>query len=249
MKIAGQLLLGWGLPNTAPVLAIADREDGTGADATLSGVATGNSVEVWTVKVDADFNSLAATLGGSRTGNGALELELTPGPYWAFARQAGSPVSNLVYFFVTTGDESVQQRILDSVQARLRNLLLENLDSERIVIRAEPWSRNLPKPCCVISPAPEQLDPAAATNLRDQIGYGVVVAFARATHEELEGSRNELYEWRRRAMAAFRNQTLAGVPEVFRCVIEPEPVIDPSAFEHGLDVSSFTIRCLTYESR
>lgn len=253
MRTAGQLLRGWGpIATSTPTLAIADNADGTGATATITGAATGATVEVFTVAVDDDFSSQTAVSGGSRSGNGTVSLDLDPGPYWAFAVATlggASAVSNIVYFFATTGDDATHQRILEAVQSTIRNLSLSGIDSANVLVRATPWDRNLTKPCVVIAPLQEQMPANEGTNTKDQIGYGVIVTFAKATNEDVTTSRNAFLEWRRRAAAAFRNQRLSGVSEVYRCTIEPLPVLLGSAFDKGLDLGGFVIRALAYEAR
>ena len=238
MRVTGQLLRGWGAASStpAPTLAVSDNADGTGAEATISGAASGATVTVYTIAVDDEFSTGAAVSGGSRMGNGTVSLDLDPGVYWVYAvatESGASAASNLVYLCVTTGADSTQQRILEAVQATIRGLSLDGIDSANVYIRSNPWDRDLTKPCVVISQHTEQIPANEGTNLRDQIGYAAIVTFVKKSNEDVTTSRNGYFEWRRRSMAAFRNGRLAGVSEVFRCVVEPLPILHPSGFDKG----------------
>jgi len=92
-----------------PVLSVADNGDGTGAVATVSGSSAGSTNTVYAAPIAAQ-GTLAFAAGGSRAGDGAIDLTLANGDYVVFALSVlgGLPSlpSNFVALWATGGASS-----------------------------------------------------------------------------------------------------------------------------------------------
>jgi hypothetical protein len=261
MSLAGLLLSGFGtgtspLPPDAPILAVADDGDNTGATATITGSSAGSANVVYTRAVSGGIGSTAWVNSGNRTGDGTVSLALAAGYYWARVESTlNSQVvnSNVVYFVVTTGDDPVFSQCLDGVLARLQGMTFAGLNTANFTRRKLPWNRKLTanevKPGAFITPAPERQDSRAGTNQRDDVGYGVAIVVVRVSNKDLISNEDATLLWRQQINKAFRNQRLDGVVENWKCEVEPGSVFNSSLFGDGYDVFSMTVRCWCRETR
>ena len=78
-----------------PVLTVADNGDGSGATATISGVASGDSIAVLTSPWKTSGGGLPLTSQGTRTGNGAVSLPVANGTYLARATNTSGGLRRL----------------------------------------------------------------------------------------------------------------------------------------------------------
>jgi hypothetical protein len=81
----------------ALVLSVVDRMDGTGADAAVTGAGGGSTVTLYRKRVTGDFEADAWVASGSRTGDGAIavDVDVTGAQfYWWYAEEEGGAVGN-----------------------------------------------------------------------------------------------------------------------------------------------------------
>jgi hypothetical protein len=143
--------------------------------------------------------------------------------------------------------ESVFERCLNAVAARLQAISLSGIAASSIVVRKLPWNRNQIMPGLFVTPAKETIEPA--TNLRDDVGYGVQLTLVRASNQELSTNLGAELTWREQISRAFREQALAGVAEVYTVRVEPGPVFDAASFANQYDVQTLVLRCVARETR
>lgn len=149
----------------------------------------------------------------------------------------------------------VYSRCLTAVWRRLRNLGLVGIAPTSIVLRKVAWTREfaqgqLSLPGIIVSPEGSESTPlGSGTNLRDDIGYAVLVTILTADNEQLAGSLQAPLEWRETITRVFSQQPLPDVEEVIRCTIEPRAVIGPDAYQRGLLQSSLVLRFVSRERR
>jgi hypothetical protein len=142
--------------------------------------------------------------------------------------------------------------VLSEVQAKIVALALSGLANGNVVVQQVPTDGKnfLPTaayPCVIVAPfAGEVIDPAAGTNLRDDIGYQVVAAILAKDHQDA-GKFNAYLLWRERIRKAFINQGLAAGENIWKCEIRPLDVVERSAW---FDKSTFVSgQVLVFTSR
>lgn len=234
-----------------PTVTVADNGDGTGGVVTIAGSTAGSSNTFYAAPWSGGFVPAAFTLQGSRVGDGSLPVALASGLYWGLVRSnvGGRIVDSLPGGFrLTSGDDSVYYRCLSAVAARLGALGLSGIAGASIIVRKTPWNRNLAVPGIFVTPSSEaHIEPA--TNLRDDVSYGVQLTLVRASNQELSANLATELSWREQVSRAFRENTLAGVDEVYTVRIEPGPVIDVASFAAQYDVQTLVLRCVARETR
>lgn len=242
-----------------PTISVVDQADNTGATATISGADAGTNNVVYTASVDGDLGATSTTWtsGGSRTGDGTVDVNtVTAGYYWMYATSTdgtNTAASTPVYVRVTTGSESTHKDTCDAVLARLQSLTMSGLSSANIKLvklPAEmPSSDTLP--CIHVGPqGRETMDARAGTNVKDDTGYPVlVVIFCADNAQDRTANLNRNLKWREQVAKSLQNQPLAGT-QLFRCEVEPLEIWPPSAVRNAnLFVSGFTVRCFARETR
>lgn len=233
-----------------PTLTLLDNRDGTGATATIAGSSPGSTNTVFAAPWSGGIGGAEWNSEGSCVGDGTLNLAVEAGAYWAYvqSRLAGeSVVSTLVGVSATAGGESVWERCLAAVAAKLQALSLAGIAPSSIVVRKLPWNRNQIKPGLFVTPTQETLSPA--TNLRDDVGYGVQLTLVCASNQDLSANLSTELAWREQVSRAFRESALAEVDEVYTVRIEPGPIIDPASFAAQYDVQTLVVRCVAREAR
>jgi hypothetical protein len=152
---------------------------------------------------------------------------------------------------------SVYWSCLRAVQAQIQALNLPGLTTLSIVIKKLPLDRNmgtapgLALPAVLITPDRETMDPQAGTNSFDDVVYSVrVTMFDRDNQEPTVAANLDRYlAWRQQIARAFRNQTLAGVPEVYSASVEPAEVVNADAWARNLYASALLLRFVSREPR
>lgn len=229
-----------------------DNQDGT-ATASITGSSVGSS-NVVRVQSAGQLGTSVWTVGGSRSGDGSIVVDVDPGFYWAqivSSLNGQAAVSPVVYFRVTDGTPAVWQRCLSAVQARIQALLLDGLDSANVVIAKLPSDQWSTLPAIMISPVDrETLEPTAGTNVRDDVGYPVQITILAADNQEPLADLDRHLGWREQIQRAFRYQRLDAVGEIITTICEPRTVIDPTAWlEQNLYLSAFVLRFVAREPR
>jgi hypothetical protein len=241
-----------------PQLTLTDHADGSGATATITGSAPGSSNTVYVQSFSGDLGGGGWNVGGTRSGDGEVELALAVGHYFACCVSAlgqAQVTSAVSYFLVTDGQESIHTRCLLAAQARIRLLGLEGVANDSVVIEKVAAGRNLGAqvalPAVVLSPHRAAMPAAAGTNSLDDVHYDALVAiFDRDNQEPTLAANLDRHLLRRQQIArAFRNQRLAGVPEVINAEVEPAEGLLDEAWKRELMASAVLLRFTSRESR
>ena len=232
-----------------------DQGDGTGVTLTIAGGGAGDSHTAYVQAFSGGLGSSGTwTSGGSRIGNGAIDLSLTNGHYFGYVVSDGTP-SSVEYFVSTGGTTSVHYRCLDAVRSRILLCDLEDLDDASVIIRQLPSDRGFDDgeytlPGIVISQiGVENQSPAEGTNIRDDVQYPVTITILAAGNQDLVTSQEKYLKWREQINRALRNQRLTGVDEVYRVTVTPGPITSPNAAWNNYYHSQLIIRCVSREIR
>lgn len=148
---------------------------------------------------------------------------------------------------------AVHYRCLEQCHKAVQALDLPGLPQGRVFRRKFPADRDLEPPFIVVSfpvGAVETYEPG--TNDRDDLGYPILVTFAMASNQDLDAGPDfaNFITWRERVMRRFRFQRLDGVPEIFYCRPEPQPILDADLFfDKNLDVGGILFRFISREVR
>lgn len=207
MPAGAYLLLGTpgssGTPPATPDLTVTNNGDGTGATATITGSAIGSSNVVSTAPWIAPGANLTWTAASPRTGDGTVSLSLANGVYVARCQSTlgGLPAADGDQpVFQTTGGTayaSVHKALAEKAASVIRGLLgsaIVGPASNSVRVRKVPYTDDFgsidPNTLAIEGtkkysfPAIlvcyydlETLDPLAGTNVRDEIGYPITVAF------------------------------------------------------------------------
>lgn len=228
-------------------LTITDNADGTGATATVAASSGANTV--YTGRVAGSVGTVAFTLSGSRTGDGAVPLSLSKGMYFAYVLNSGG-LSNFVYFAVTD-----QGAAGDAVGTRCRRAVVDTLallgipPVGKIYEQIVPDESNVKYPCTIVTTDGLQETEQQVMNNRDDVGHPVKVMFC-DRHDKLDPEKLPTYErWRELGQRCFRSGGLAGVPEILICSIENYVIVDPNVRIFQRMVSGFTVRARCREPR
>lgn len=254
------LLRGFGSlgPLWSPRLEVFDHADNTGATATVSEAASGTINWVYVQRFDGNLGGGNWSSAGSVSENGDLDMPLAAGHYFAYAhssRGGAEAVSNIVYFVVTDGLESIHTRCLAAVQAKIRLLALDGLTSSRVVVEKLPVARNLATgvglPAVVLSPHRAAMPLTAGTNTLDDVHYDVLVTIVERDNQEpsLHANLDRHLLWRQQIARAFRNQRLGGVPEVIDAAVEPAEGLADESWKRELMTSALLLRFTSREVR
>lgn len=232
-------------------LSVADQEDGTGATATVSAGAAGATNTVYISPWSGSLIQAAWTEAGERTGNGTIDLTLDEGLYWSVclsvATDGSGTLSDLVGFRVSDGLDPIHYRICVAVKEKIQALSLPDIDAAKVKVLKLPWNvRNeIGTKGIVVSPVRETNKPA--DNHRDDIAWGVQVAFLRAVNEASGADAAMKHSLKNRQLVelAFSDKLLAGVDEVYETTVEPASVYVPPGFESQYDIGILLIRAKT----
>lgn len=231
----------------ALTLTMTDQADGTGATATIAGAGVADTVTVYTQSFDGDLGAGTWATAGTRVGDGTVDATLSTGHYFAYCKDADE-VSPVVYFVVTDGVKAVAQQIDEAVQAKLRLIGLDDIDNDRIVIRDVATDRNLERPCIVVSPIRQVMDPLAGVLHQNDVVYSEQVTIFAADNQANEsGAKYKL--WLQQIARAFRDQELTGVTEVNRCEVVPGPTVPTAYWSDNKYVGALVLKFTTRETR
>lgn len=140
--------------------------------------------------------------------------------------------------------DSLFKQVLDAVKTAIDGLSLSGTPT--VTVQKQPWSPNSVAAGITVCPAVEQL--GDGTNIRNDVGYGVLVAMCQPSNHDLTTGVETLLKWRQKILRAFHNTTaLAAV--AYSSAVEPGPVFDWGAFLNQWDTSILIIRVKTREAR
>jgi hypothetical protein len=254
------------MPLTTPTLAIADNAAvPTGCVATITGSdpASTNTVS-WQAVTQALTQAPSGwTAGGSRTGDGTLNISLPAGIYCFkcdSVLSAQSAVSNLIFLQgLTDGLAAVHERCLLAVEAGLRVLITAGSiplisSVARVYDQVEMNLQGMDLPgiaVCTQLPAGTAAEQfLAGTNLRDDVGYPVYVIFVDRASGEYVTPRPSYLKAREKIGRYFRQQHLASsVAEVYIVRQETGPILKYDRSDYQLVGSVIVLRCVSREQR
>jgi hypothetical protein len=235
-------------------LTITDNADGTGGTCAFVGSdpASTNAIYVYTLADQLGQCALITSFGSATPGDRSGAFSLAAGHYVFCLVSTLAGVSTLeavAYAAITDAADAVQFQILEAVQARLRLLLLSGVEAGSIVVKKLPMQRTikewgLPMPAILVTPIRETMNPAAGTNLQDDVVFPAMLTIIEADNQEatLSLHLDRHTKWRERIERAFHNQRLPGVPAVFNCAVEPADAIIPQAWAQNLYASAIVLK-------
>ncbi len=240
-----------------PELSMVDHADGSGATATITSVEPLANTLLYLRAFSGELGTGDWTAAGSFDPTGELSLVLVPGHYLAYAVSSASgvqTVSDVVYFTVTDGLESIHSRCLAAVQARIRLLALEGVAPQRVIIEKVPVARNLAPenlPTIIVAPKRAAMPAEAGTNGLDDVHYDVLVALVDRDNQQPTdvAQLDRQLLWRQQIARAFRNQRLPGVPEVINSAVEPDDGPHEHGWKHELFNTAIRLRFTSREPR
>lgn len=237
-----------------PTITWVDNAAGTGGTITVAGATALTTNTIMAARWDGGFTSVAWASQGSRSGNGTVAAAVADG-YWFFyclSALAGeiSVISNIIGGVATSGADSISKQVMDAVVTRLQAMTFSGLVGSSIVVRKFPISRNLTKPCILVAPVPERVDPAGGTNERDEILYGVFIGAMQASNQDPTSDHNRILLWRQQIRLALMNHRLTGIASLTgQQYPEMGPPIAQPIWAQGWDVSALTLRVGSRETR
>lgn len=147
------------------------------------------------------------------------------------------------------------ESLLLQVQTVIRNLGLEEISDDSIVVRKFPTNREINKgglnmPAIIISPfRAEKISPVEGTNSKDDVVYPVLVDLVHSSNENQTSNVSEWLWWREVILKKFRHQRLDGINEALTCTVEPLNVYNPAVFAKGYDHSAIVLNFRVREDR
>lgn len=245
---------GGGSAPATPVLTVTDNGNGTGGVATVTGSTAGTTNTVYSQP----NGSTTWTSRGNRTGDGTISMSITTTGRYFFVvlsvNANGTVASNVVDLYITDTTTSVHYRCLVAVQEAIQGLDLTGIADAQIYRMNLPTDRNtqatITLPCVIVSQPGQELE-LEGTNLRDDIGYPVLITFVDKNNQNTTANQARDLLWRQRVYRLFRHQrTITSVTEIERCEVEPGPIIDPGLFQQqNLWIGSLVVRCISREVR
>lgn len=235
------------------------------ATATVSGGTAGRTAQVFYQARSAQVGPGDWTSGGTAVinGSGIATVSVSPsgsyGRYTWFAVQLDGPGTGVENFsqsyfrpLVDPTYRSVWDRCTVAVRDTIDGLTLDGIASAKVV--AEWWPKILrnmtPEPPAVlVAPFASEDYPQTGVNDEDDVGYPVVVVMVDKLNNESAANMTRDLLWREQISRVFRFQRLAGVPEIYNTLIQPDVVVHPDAYAHGLLVSTLLFRFVSREER
>lgn len=147
---------------------------------------------------------------------------------------------------------STHLTIRDAVQSEIRSLALEGVQSSNIVVAKVPTDRKglLPALPGLIISTWGSAKVVGGSNIRDDIGYQILVAMVQASNTDQTENADRASYWSERISRKFRLQRLNGVPSVNTCRLISDVKFDKSAFfDANKDVSVIVLQFENREAR
>jgi hypothetical protein len=238
-------------------LTITDAADGTGGTATIAGSDAGSANTLHFAAFTGAVGTPAWVPAGARTGDGTIPVAPGNGYYlwYAGGLAGGSPaLSNVAYQNLSDASQSVHYRCLLATQAVFQALALVPPEQVLVFQRPvffDPGSRPdaYTLPIVLISPTGREGLAGSLTG-RDDVVYPVAVSITDRKLGAYEADLARDLLWRQKISRAFRNQRLAGVPEVITAGVVPDWILDPGVLAQArLWKSGFLINFTSREPR
>ena len=137
----------------------------------------------------------------------------------------------------------------------MKALALAQLANASVVVLEQPWTRlfegddpRLPLPGILVClTGTERI--TIASNVRDDVGYPVLVSIVAKNNQELRTWLPRYTLWREKIERAFRWGKLPGVQSVISMTIEPGTIVVPEPFARTIWHSALVVRCVSREPR
>ena len=226
-----------------PTVTYVDNANGTNVTATIAGADAGSTNAVLIAPWSGGFVNAAFASVASRVGNGAVTVPATPGLYFAIVQSTLSGVAMSLPggFRATDGEDAIHYQCCEAIQAFIQALSLTGLDSANVKIQKFPKNRDGMAVGCYITPLRESREPADTG--RDEISYRVQVTLVQASDGDLTSNLATELLWRQQITLAMSEHPLTGVEEIHSVIVDPGPVVIPSAFLAQYDISTILLRC------
>lgn len=239
----------------AITLTITDNADGTGGIATVAGSVGGSTNTVYRCQFTGRETTLPWVSLGTITGDGSLSVSGPVKNYWLWyvsnVNGATTTVTAPVLKALTNATyEAVRTRLVNAVRDRLLLLNLARIEDSVFVRNSQddPVGK-YPSAVVIRDGTPDVYQ--GGNNNRDDIGIGIQVLLQ--SDDGTQGDDTAAAErdlWRERCERAFRNQRIAGAPEIYTCTVEPAAMVaEPIPRAYQKTVSAFTIRFVSREIR
>ena len=239
-------------------VTLTDLGNNTGATATIAGSDGGSNNDVYTQNP----RSGAWTLSGSRTGDGAVTLGLARGLYWAYvAGEVGgspavSPVTSSLTAVTRSGDESIQEQLMNAVVAGIQAISPTvtgptwSLSASRVYKQKVGAPHpNMTYPAVVVcAPVAETI--GGGDNLREDYGHPVAVLIVNKSSIDNPDDIPDFTLARDRIIKYFISQhlQLTGI-QTMTCTVEAGPIFNPPDTGFHETISTFTLRFRVRETR
>jgi hypothetical protein len=199
-------------------LLVADRGDGTGGDAQISGAGS-SAVTLYRGAFSGGLGIVQWLPAGTRTGDGAIPVDLAVAgaAYFFWYAAAAGALSPVVYQSLTDGAASVDDRIVDAVVALAQTLMLPGI--AEITRDDVPTMENRYQPCIQVTGYQQIEQDAGGSCGADDVTYPVALWLLSYDRKGVADDRQARL-WRHRIGTAFRAQRLAGVSEVMTCAVD-----------------------------
>lgn len=231
---------------TTMTLQVTDNGDGT-VNWLAVGAGVGQNVALlkapWTFSAGSSLVwAQVATATADGTGN-ASGTNLSAGGYGFYGWQAvrlataatADRLTNTVLRPAVDPSDPVHSRILGAFVSGIRTLNLAGIGNAvgKVFMRWFPdyldgtdntAAGGAGLPMIQVAPYPREVPMGYMTN-RDDVGYPVLVAFFDSAGPKLDNNMPRNLKWRRQVAALFRNQQLAGVPEVVLIDWQPDAIV------------------------
>lgn len=213
-------------------LVIADTADGTGGSATISGSAGGATNTVYYTPWNGVMASVNWTLGGTRTGDGAIPLTIGVG-YFLFQLVSNGVLGPIAYKnFTAPLIDAVHYRLLIGAQTRINELSLVGLDATKILVKWLPRASDVDLamlPLVCISPPGFEVNVSEVMN-QDDFLYPCIVAIMVNQKQDSVANLKTVLKWREQINRALCYQRLAGITEMMWAEPKLMNVVDPESF-------------------
>lgn len=216
-------------------LTILDDADGSGGSAAVAGGGAGDSNTLYRATWTGQTGSLTWTLVGSRTGNGAISIDVAPGFYVFRLDNLAGGVTTVVVAYQPLTDAATKamlDRALDAAVLRIQGLNLAGSPtvSKRWAPRRVSPTETLP--LIAVTPINAESFPGVMT-ATDDIGLPFAVTILDAANQDPTANISRDTLWRERILSALRFQRLAGVAEAYIVQPESSEIFNVPAFDNA----------------
>jgi len=255
-------------------LQVIDNLNGT-ATATVGAAGAGATVGFYYSPMTVQAGGGTAwTLAGTATANGAGTAALTTGSIaygyylWTAARLPTATtvdaLARVVFRPLVDPTDPIHNRILDAVVTAIRGLNLSGIGSDATKVFKRWVPVYLPGldddgtagqggagaglPMIQVAPFDRET-PLGQLTGKDDVGYPVLVGMYDRPGAKLDENMPRALKWRRQVAARFRNQQLAGVPEVVLTDWKPDLIVNPADLKQNYWSSGMMLVFRSRETR